>query len=366
MADFTPTAVANSSNFVSGTGDTTSDVLTDLLDNRTEIYGLVSDVAEQFYGATPPASPNAGTLWRCSTTGGSYVANTTYRWSGTAWSVDLATALVVGARNAVLQGHVDTSGNPALFTGSTAALTAQLNATTTPLVITWMDGNDAISGEKNKIGTVSTNSATFWSSLPQSSTVYLYIEIDGSTIQGGYSTSAPAIQTYEPTHAAGLDWVNFNTGEVYNSNGSAWSKKYRVYVGTATTDTTKVIGVTIYPYVKDYQSQIDAIIAYSWTEKFILNKPADTYVSPSLPPSRNGTMATMDFYCTGTPASSTNIVVKQGSATVGTAAISAAGKTTLTFSTAVTGALDDLFTYTVGGAGLAACTVLCNQKWGNR
>lgn len=109
-----------------------------------------------------------------------------------------------------------------------------------------------------------------------------------------------------------------------------------------------------------------ALWALPWTEKFILNNPADAYVSPSLPLSRNGTMATCDFYCVGTPASSTNIVVKQGSTTVGTAAISAAGKTTLTFSTAVTGALDDLFTYTIGGAGLAACTVLCNQKWVNR
>lgn len=109
-----------------------------------------------------------------------------------------------------------------------------------------------------------------------------------------------------------------------------------------------------------------ALWAKPWSEKCILNNPADAFVSPSLPLSRDGTMTTMDFYCTGTPASSTNIVVKQGGTTVGTVAISAAGKTTLTFSTTVTGTLDDLFTYTVGGAGLAACTVLCNQKWVNR
>lgn len=243
MADFTPTAVADSSNFVSGPGgDETRDVLGDLLENRTEIYGLITDVAEQFFGSTAPTNPNQGLIWRDS-------ANSlTKRWNGSAWEVDLATALVVGVRNAVLQGHVDSNGNPALFTGSTSALTAQLNATTTPLIITWMDGNDATGGEKNKIGTVTGDSATFWSSLPQNSTVYLYIELSGSTISGGYATVAPKYQFNAPTHAAGLDWIDNNTGKVFNSNGAAWTQKYRVYVGTATTDTTKVTAVSVYPY----------------------------------------------------------------------------------------------------------------------
>ena len=63
MADFTPTAVSKSSNFVSGTGDTTADVLDDLLENRTETYALITSVAEQFYGATAPTNPNVGTVW---------------------------------------------------------------------------------------------------------------------------------------------------------------------------------------------------------------------------------------------------------------------------------------------------------------
>ena len=243
MADFTPTAVSKSSNFVSGTGDTTSDVLADLLDNRTETFALMTDIAEQFYGSSAPSSPNVGTIWRDS-------ANAiTKRWNGSAWETDLATALVVGVRNAVLQGHVDSSGNPALFTGSTSALTVQLNATTTPLVITWMDGNDAVRGEKNKIGTIAADSATFWSNLPQNSTVYLYIDLSGSTISGNYSTVAPKYQFNAPDHAAGLDWIDNNTGKVFNSNGAAWTQKYRVYVGTATTDTTKVTAVSVYPYL---------------------------------------------------------------------------------------------------------------------
>ena len=104
-----------------------------------------------------------------------------------------------------------------------------------------------------------------------------------------------------------------------------------------------------------------------WTEKFILNNPADAYVSPSLPLSRNGTMTTIDFYCLGTPTIATTITVKQnGTSLAPTASISASGKTTLTLSANRTGTADDLFTYTITGAGLAACTVVCNQKWGNR
>ena len=116
----------------------------------------------------------------------------------------------------------------------------------------------------------------------------------------------------------------------------------------------------------DNTALYNSLWALKWTEKFILNNPADTYVSPSLPLTRNGTMASMDFYTTGTPASATTITVKQGATTVGSISLSAAGKSTLTFVTAVTGAADDLFTYTVGGAGLAACVITCNQKWVNR
>lgn len=152
------------------------------------------------------------------------------------------------------------------------------------------------------------------------------------------------------TTAGVRSWATVGTGDML---ASTYDPIIMAITGEATVGATP-------------DTTLAALWALPWTEKFILNNPADTYVSPSLPLSRNGTMSTMDFYCTGTPASSTNIVVKQGSTTVGTAAISAAGKTTLTFSTAVTGALDDLFTYTVGGAGLAACTVLCNQKWVNR
>ena len=118
---------------------------------------------------------------------------------------------------------------------------------------------------------------------------------------------------------------------------------------------------------KKMSDQLAAILALKWSEKFILNNSADGYISPSLPLSRNGTMAKIDFYVTGTPASATTITVKQGATTLSpTVILSAVGKTTLTFGTAVIGTEDDIFTYTVSGAGLVPSVVTCNQKWVNR
>ena len=114
-------------------------------------------------------------------------------------------------------------------------------------------------------------------------------------------------------------------------------------------------------------TKVATMWAQKWSEKFILNNPADAYVSPSLPLTRDGNMTSMDFYVTGTPASATTITVKQNGVALSPAVtLSAAGKTTLTFAAAVVGAADDVFTYTVGGAGLAACVVTCNMKLVNR
>lgn|GEM_PF-2744238 len=86
-----------------------------------------------------------------------------------------------------------------------------------------------------------------------------------------------------------------------------------------------------------------------------------------MPLSRNGALTKIDFYVTGTPASATTITVKKGTITLApTVVLSAVGKTTLTFSEAVIGNEDDVFTYTVSGAGLVPSIVTCNQKWMNR
>lgn len=298
-------------------------------------------------------------LWRCSTTGGGYTENTTYRWSGTAWASDAAAMTQTPDRNVIIQGDVDVAGIPTLFEAG-SGLACKLNATGINTIVTFMDGNSGSLGSVNKIGIINADNATFWSALPSNATVYLYIELDETTIQGGYSVYAPKYQHYPPTHVSGLDWIDYNEAKCWNSNGSTWTQKYRVYVGWARTDGTSITSVFVYPYNRT------PVVMYPWTEKYLLSNPIDTFISQPLPLSRNGTMATIDFYCVGTPSASTNIVVKQGSTTVGTAAISAAGKTTLTFSATVIGTAEDLFTYNVAGNGLVECTILCNQKWVNR
>lgn len=116
--------------------------------------------------------------------------------------------------------------------------------------------------------------------------------------------------------------------------------------------------------VTTLEASVATLNALPWTEKCIISNPATAYITPSLPLSRNGTLSDIDFYVTGTPTAATTITAKQGSTTIGSVSISVAGKTTLTV--AITGTLDDLFTYLVTGAGLSACVITCNQKWVNR
>lgn len=243
MADIT---IPYASNFVAG-GDETNEVLDDLLRNQTTTYAWLNSLRRQQYSASPPANPNTGDVWRCSTTGGGYTANTTYRYNGSTWEVDSVPSLNIPNRNCVIQGAVDGSGNPILFAAGTG-LACNLAATITHCVITWMDGNDGTIGANDIIAEIAADAAGFWSSLPQNSTVYLYIDYSGGTVTGSYSTIAPVYQNYAPTHSAGKHWLDYNKGQVWESNGAAWAQKYRVFVGTATTNASSVTGVSVYPY----------------------------------------------------------------------------------------------------------------------
>ena len=111
----------------------------------------------------------------------------------------------------------------------------------------------------------------------------------------------------------------------------------------------------------------DLLWALKWSEKFILCNSADAFISPPLPLSRNGTMASIDFYVQNVPSAATIITVKNNGVVLSpTISLSVEGKATLTFDTAVIGVADDIFAYVVGGAGLVDCFVTCNQKWVNR
>jgi hypothetical protein len=240
MADIT---IPYSSNFVAG-GDETSEVLDDLLRNQTNTYAWLTSLRRQQYSATPPSNPNTGDVWRCSTTGGGYEANKTYRYSGTAWEEDSVSSLNIPTRNTVIQGPVDISGNLTLFAGG-SGLACDLSE----CIVTWMGGNNGTVGAIDFVAEIPAT-ANFWSGLPQDSTINLYIDFNDTTdtASGSYSTIAPVYQNYAPSHSAGKHWLDYNKGQVWESNGSDWTQKYRVFVGTATTNTLGVTGVSVYPY----------------------------------------------------------------------------------------------------------------------
>ena len=247
MADIAFSDKAGSSNFTAG-GDKRNEIFSDLLLNRAELETYLTSLRRQQYSASPPANPNTGDLWRCSTTGATYTAGVLYRYSGTAWVQEIATALNVPNRNTVLQGSVSASGVPTLFEAGTG-LACKLNATATPAIFAFMNGNSASTGAQDIIDGIAADSAAFWSSLPINSTVYLFVDRSSTgVLSGSYTTVAPVTQNFAPAHSAGLQWVDFNTGKVQSSDGSVWTQRNRVYVGTATTSGSGVTAVNVCAY----------------------------------------------------------------------------------------------------------------------
>lgn len=260
MADFGFANKSNSSDF-SSTGDKVNEVFGDLLLNRAELEAMITSLKRRQYGATPPAKPNTGDVWECSTTGGGYTATVVYRYSGSAWAQDIASALNVPNRNVVIQGNVDSSGNAALFEAGTG-LACQLNATAIPAIFAFMNGNSSPTGAQDIIDGIAADDATFWDNLPTSSTVYLYVDrTSGGVLSGGYTTVAPVTQGNEPSHSAGKHWVDSNKGQVWSSDGSTWTQRYRIFVGTATTDGSAVTAVSVYEY-NDMAATVDSMRPY--------------------------------------------------------------------------------------------------------
>lgn len=251
MADIAFTDKSGSSNFVAG-GDENHAIFTDLLLNRAELEGYLTSLRRQQYSASAPANPNTGDMWRCSTTGGSYTAGVLYRYSGIAWVQEVASALNVPNRNTVLQGAVSSVGVPTLFEAGTG-LACKLNATATPCIFAFMNSNSATIGAQDIIDGIAADSAAFWSSLPANSTAYLYVDrSSGGVLSGGYTVIAPVVQTFEPAHSAGKQWVDFNKGQVWSSDGSAWTQRNRVFVGTATTNGSAVTAVAVNTYEEKF------------------------------------------------------------------------------------------------------------------
>lgn len=259
MADFGFTNKSNSSDF-SSTGDKVNEVFGDLLLNRTELEAMITSLKRRQYGATPPANPNTGDVWECSTTGGGYTAGIVYRYNGSAWAELIASAVNIPNRNTVIQGKVTAAGLPDLFEAGTG-LAVKLNATATPAIFAFMNGNSTSLGTVDIVAAVSADAATFWSSLPTSSTVYLYVDYTTGTVSGGFTTVAPVYQSFAPTHSAGLHWLDFNTGKVWSSDGSTWTQRNRIFVGTATTDGSGVTAVNVYAYNQMQKLTVSDIVA---------------------------------------------------------------------------------------------------------
>ena len=286
MADFGFANKSNSSDF-SSTGDKVNEVFGDLLLNRTELEAMITSLKRRQYGATPPANPNTGDIWECSTTGGGYTATVVYRYNGSAWAELIASSVNIPNRNTVIQGKVTAAGLPDLFEAGTG-LAVKLNATATPAIFAFMNGNSTSLGTVDIVAAVSADAATFWSSLPTSSTVYLYVDYTAGTVSGGFTTLAPVTQFIAPTHSAGLHWLDFNTGKVWSSDGSAWTQRNRIFVGTATTDGSGVTAVSIYPY-NDYKGKFqgtdidtDGTLSADSDSKIATQKAVKSYVAANI------------------------------------------------------------------------------------
>ena len=114
-------------------------------------------------------------------------------------------------------------------------------------IATIADGFNTANGEDNRVFEIP--NATEWNSLAANSTVYHWVEHDG-TLTTGSGTLAPA---YGPTAPAspssGQWWFNTIAYQGFSWNGSAWVAAPRLYVGQATTDGSGVTAVVQYAYL---------------------------------------------------------------------------------------------------------------------
>jgi len=198
---------------------------------------------------------------------------------------------------------------------------------------------------------------------------------DSSTIDAGVAKGADGtgigdmLKTVYDTNDDGI--VNHATDLAIGNRTLTDATLLSSYSGNLTTLLTGIISLQkLVTGKSDARTapakSLESLNNQQWIQQFILANPTTAGQIITIPLCRNGTMATTDFYCIGTPSTATTITVKQGVTTVGTISISASGKSTLTYSATVTGTSDDLFTYTVSGDGLSTCQILCNQKWVNR
>ncbi|MBS1983112.1 MAG: hypothetical protein JST16_02975 [Bdellovibrionales bacterium] len=152
--------------------------------------------------------------------------------NGTSWVSSAPSASSGGGsmRQTVLNGSVDSNGS-ANFLSAGSGLAVNLAATSTPVVLSFSDGFDS-TGAVEKLAVVSSDVSSAWSSLPASSTVYLYVDRNSSngSLSYGYSTSKPQYAPYQPSGVAATPTMTSNTapsgtvteGSSYNASYLGW------------------------------------------------------------------------------------------------------------------------------------------------
>lgn len=140
-------------------------------------------------------------------------------------------------------------------------------------IATIADGFNTANGENNRVFEIP--NATEWNSLSANSTVYHWVEHDG-TLTTGSGTLAPAYGPTSPASPAnGQWWFNTIAYQGFSWNGSAWVAAPRLYVGQATTDGSGVTAVVQYAY--NGRSQHSWTGANSTTQSCAHNLGADLY-----------------------------------------------------------------------------------------
>lgn len=166
-----------------------------------------------------------------------------------------------GVRQTVMGGPVDSNGLPSFLpaTASGLAITSQNVAATAPLVF-GAAGGFGYNGRVDRIAAIVAN--VTWSSLTNTATNYLYVDLDGQGgVTTGATTTAPAYQeggTYAVTSGV---WT-FNVAEMVGKlgNGSAAAQVWRVFVGEAVTSGGNVTSTVSYAYNGRYESAFSATL----------------------------------------------------------------------------------------------------------
>lgn len=152
-----------------------------------------------------------------------------------------ASAITPPVRQTVLNG-ASTSGAPSFL--QINGDNVNLLATATPVEIAFANGFGA-NGAKDDIYQFTADQTSFWASLPNNSTLFLYVDYNSGSPTGGYSTLVPVDGPTAPgTPSTDQHWFDTVNYQMKRWSGSAWVVVERVFVGEAVTYSAQVVAHT--------------------------------------------------------------------------------------------------------------------------